>query len=322
MSRKKDTDYLSISARIRAMESRLLTAERLERMVDARDDAEALKVLNECGYPEVTGTVGLQLEQALNASRTAMLDELAAAAGDDALVDMFRLKYDYHNAKVLVKARARGQKAERLLVRGGRYAPDLQDCGEQLGQSVEQAMAVLADTGDPQQADILLDRAYLAELVQLAAASGSPFLQGYARLTVDAANLRACVRCARLDKDREFMARVLAPGGEVSAEALLRSWGQDIGPLFRSGPLAEAAKLADRLSKPGSGALTELERACDDAQMDYQRRAHRIPFGREVVAGYLFAREAERTAIRTVMAGRVAGLAPDEIRRRLRRTYV
>ena len=48
MSHKKDTDYLSISARVRAMETRLLTRERLERMVDARDNAEALKVLAEC----------------------------------------------------------------------------------------------------------------------------------------------------------------------------------------------------------------------------------------------------------------------------------
>ena len=317
MSGKKDTDYLSISTRVRAMENRLLTPERLERMIEARDDAEALKVLAECGYPD-TGMQ--QLEQTLSSTHVSVLDELAAVAGNGALVDLFRLKYDYHNAKTQVKAK--GRQVDRLLVRGGRYAPDLRDCGAYLRQAMEQAGAVLAETGDPQQADILLDRAYLAELVQLADASQSPFLQGYARLTVDAANLRACVRCARLDKDREFMAGVLVSGGNVSDDALLRSWGQDVGPLFRSGPLDGAAKLADRLRKPGSGALTELERLCDDALMDYQRAAHRIPFGQEVVAGYLFAREAELTAIRTVMAGRRAGLEPDEIRRRLRRTYV
>ena len=35
MSRKKDTDYLTISARIHAMENRMLTRERMDRMIDA-----------------------------------------------------------------------------------------------------------------------------------------------------------------------------------------------------------------------------------------------------------------------------------------------
>ena len=51
-------------------------------------------------------------------------------------------------------------------------------------------------------------------------------------------------------------------------------------------------------------------------------KARRTAFGEEVVAGYLFAREAELTAIRTVMAGRMAGLSGDVIRQRLRKSYV
>ena len=39
------------------------------------------------------------------------------------------------------------------------------------------------------------------------------------------------------------------------------------------------------------------------------------------VIGYLCAREAETTAIRTVMSGRMAGLDRNTIRQRLRRTY-
>ena len=40
------------------------------------------------------------------------------------------------------------------------------------------------------------------------------------------------------------------------------------------------------------------------------------------MAGYLFAREAEQTAIRTVISGRLAGLDADVIRMRLRDSYV
>lgn len=327
MSQHKDTDYLSVSSRVRAMETRLLTADRLERMIDARDDAEAIKVLTECGYPEPAGATGPQLEQALSASRTAVLDELAGAVPRPGLVDLFRLKYDYHNAKVLIKARAKGRAAEELMVRGGRYAPEqliagLKECTPVFRDSVEQAASCLESTGDPQQADMLLDRAYFEEMSRLAEQCGGPFMQGYVRLLADVANLRACVRCARMDKDRDFVSGVFVAGGSVSPQTLTASWGQPVGVPFRSGPLARAAELAEGLSKPDGGPLTELERLCDDALMDYQRTARRVPFGEEVVAGYLFAKEAEVTAARTVMAGRMAGLESDEIRRRLRRTYV
>ena len=52
MSRKKDTDYLALSARIHAMEGRLLSRDRMDRMIDAREESEALKVITE---PRVCG---------------------------------------------------------------------------------------------------------------------------------------------------------------------------------------------------------------------------------------------------------------------------
>ena len=45
LSRNKDTDYLALSARIHAMEGRLLTRDRMDRMIDAREESEALPVL-------------------------------------------------------------------------------------------------------------------------------------------------------------------------------------------------------------------------------------------------------------------------------------
>ena len=49
--RIKDTDYLHLSTRIRAMENSLLERERMDRMLEAGTVEEAAKVLTECGYP-------------------------------------------------------------------------------------------------------------------------------------------------------------------------------------------------------------------------------------------------------------------------------
>ena len=42
----------------------------------------------------------------------------------------------------------------------------------------------------------------------------------------------------------------------------------------------------------------------------------------EVVLGYLAAKEAEWTAVRIIMSGRMAGMTADAIRERLRDQYV
>ena len=129
MSKIRDTDYLTISARVRAMENRLVTRERMERMVEARSDDEAVKVLAECGYEELPALTNRGLDELLSAARAALYRELGGAVPDKRLVELFQMKYDYHNAKALVKGAAVGADADRLLMEGGRWsAAQVKDC--------------------------------------------------------------------------------------------------------------------------------------------------------------------------------------------------
>ena len=52
--------------------------------------------------------------------KAAVYRELSALAPDPQIVDFFRLKYDYHNAKVLLKSEAQGISADELLLDLGR----------------------------------------------------------------------------------------------------------------------------------------------------------------------------------------------------------
>ena len=185
-----------------------------------------------------------------------------------------------------------------------------------------QAKAVLEDSHDPQQADLILDRACYAEMELLARDLDSRFLQRYVRLLVDVANLRTAVRVHRMGREPEFLRQVLLPGGSVSEQSIAAARADALGELFAAGSLAQAAQLGAKLAHPGAGAMTDFERACDDAVTAYLASERRVPFGEEPVVGYLYAREAEFTAIRTIFAGRAAKLEGDVIRRRLRETYV
>ena len=324
MSHRKDTDYLVISARIHAMETRMLSREKMDRMIDARDAAEAMKVLDECGY------TGGSLDEMLARAREQVFRDMARSVPDPRLVEVFQIKYDYHNAKAILKAQAMGQDPTRLLLEGGRYAParllddwkreSLRDCSPVFRKAMEEAAKVLSDEADPQKADLVLDRASCVEMAELAKALDSKFLQGYVRLTVDVANLRGAVRVHRMGRDAEFLRQALLEGGNVSVQAIAAARAESLGEVFRGGPLAAAAELGAKLTAGGS--LTAFERECDNALTAYLESARRIPFGEETVIGYLYAKEQEFTAIRAIFAGRTAGLDGDTIRSRLRETYV
>lgn len=332
MPKLKDTDFLAISAQVRAMETRLLTRERMERMIDARTTEDAIKVLSECGYEELSTLSTTALDQMLAQARDVLYDDLSHSIPTPQILELFQMKYDYHNAKVFLKAHAVGSNPTPLLMTGGRFSPkqlaaDFAQETMEVGtpafrQAIQEATEVLATTGDPQRADLVLDRAYYGEMVATATALGSPFLMGYVRISIDMVNLRAVVRSARMGKGGEFLSHILLPQGNLTPAQLIVAKGDGLVALYRGTPLEAAAALGATLAVPKGAPLTHFERLCDNALLTYLNSARLIPFGEHPVISYLHARESEGTAIRTILSGRLAGLSGEIIRERLRESYV
>ncbi len=327
----KDTDYLFISTYLRCQEKNLLTAARMERMIDAPSLEEAGKVLQEIGYGEFSAASDRELNAALSREREKFFADLYRYVPDRAVVDVFKVKYDYHNLKALLKARAMGLDGRRLLVDAGRVeaealakavaesAWDL--LPETLAAAAREAEEVLGTTGDPQRGDLALDRAYYQEMLAAAEKTGSSLLADYVRTTIDAANLRSAVRALRMGKGGDFLRRVLFEGGTVPTESVLSAAvvGK-LEELYAATPLRAAAALGAQAAK--GGGLTRFEKACDDAVTACAAQAKGVPFGVEAVIGYMVAKEIEFTAVRIIMSSRMAGIDGETIRERLREAYV
>ena len=327
--KRKDTDYLFLSARIRSLERNLLTKPRMERMLQAETTAESAQVLTELGYPPFDPDSEAGLNAALAQARADLFADLARFMPDPALLDVFKLKYDYHNLKTLIKGQ--GADVSALLVDAGRIrAADLAAKYQQSGNwdflsepmkgAAREAARVLAETGDPQRSDFVLDRAYFHEMLTLAKASRCEFLVDYVRTQIDAANLRSVVRTARMHRAGAFLQQVLFEGGAVTVDRILADVSGGVAALYRPTPLREAAVLGEEAVAGGS--LTDFEKACDNAVLAKVGEARSVPFGPQVVIGYVAARENEFTAARIIMSGRMAGLSGDIIRERLRDCYV
>jgi V/A-type H+-transporting ATPase subunit C len=327
----KDTDYLFLSSRIKAMECHLLSRERMERMLEAPSNEDAAKVLQECGYAEMPQVGEQALEQVLAEQRQKTFDDLRSAAPDQSIIDVFQVKYDYHNAKTILKAEAMGADPAPLLMDIGRVpaaklaegirASDLRGVPAILQSAVLEARSVLNTTGDPQLADFVLDRAYFEDMLQIAQHSGSAFLEGYVRINIDSANLRSVVRTLRMGKSTDFLKGVLFRGGNVDVNRILNTVGSgSLEDLYATSVLHSAAEAGS--AALNGGALTRFEKLCDDAVVQYLSGAKLVAFGEAPVIGYLAAKENELTAVRIIMTGRMAGLDTETIRERLRDSYV
>ena len=329
----KDTEYLAISTRIRAMENGLLTRERMEQILEARSDEEAVKILQDCGYPELDPTHPEQMDAALSAAREATLADLADSAPDPRYIDIFKLKYDYHNVKAVLKAGAMGTDPDRMLMDMGRVpaaelkeavqSGELENLPARLADAIREAKEVLDTTRDPQLSDIVLDRWCYRDMDDVADATGSAFLHGYVKAQIDSANLRSLIRTLRMGKNADFLKGVLFAGGDIGEDTILAvsaNGGSGLMELYGPTRFRAAAEAGAEALK--GGALTRFEKLCDDAVGDYLAGAQFVPFGEAPLLGYLAARETEYTNLRILLLGRRMGLPADVIRSRLRAGYV
>lgn len=332
MATVKDIDYLFISTRVRALEASLLTRERMQRMLDAPTAEDSAKILSECGYPEMNPLTLAVIAETLSAEHARSFSDMAAFVPDPALIDVFKVRYDYHNVKVLLKAEATQSAFAPLLMDLGRVpvrelqeklnASDLRGIPPILQAATLQARETLGTTRDPQLSDLVLDQAYYQDMFQIAKRAESTFLQGYVRISIDAANLRTAVRTIRMEKNAEFLRDILFSGGNMDSTRVLTaaSAGGSLAELFSLSPLKEAAEAG--VAAIAGGRLTQFEKLCDNAVTKYLQTARYVAFGEAPVIAYLAAKEAELTAIRIILTGRLAKLPADIIQERLRDSYV
>lgn len=327
MGKCKDSDYLFLTTRLRSLENNLLNRDRMEQMLEARNDQEAMRVLEDCGYPEPEIITPEAIDALLAEDREQVTEDLRLLLPSPAILEVFQAKYDYHNVKAILKAPIVREDPQRLLVelgrvrtetlresiRGGQYSA----LPETLGEAIQAARQVLADGGSPQQMEFVLDRACYDEILRIALDSGSSFLEGYVRRLIDGVNLRSAVRILRMGREADFLESVLLEGGTAGPAAIVSavSASGSLEEIFDDS-FREAAEAGAEAAKGGS--LTRFEKLCDDAVTRYTSEARFVSFGEAPVISYLAAKQTEYTAIRILMLGRLAGLAPETIRERLR----
>ena len=325
----ENTKYLCLTAMLRAREAGMMGKDKLEQALSAPGFPEACAIAASCGYPDMTGMTIRQVEDTLSAHRREEIEDVALIVPDRELVDLFRLKYDYHSAKVMVKSDG---VSKQLLSFEGRVEAaeflkafakhELVMLPPSLAEAIADAKHMLARTGNPCLADLILDRAYYAEMAEMAKSLSLPFAVDYVRLYIDSTNLKVLIRSRMAGKRPEIVGELLFDGGSILKESIVSIIDNDdeIVRLFRGAGLGEAAEKGIAVLHGGS--MTEFELAIDNCINEYLSDAVRIGFGPAAVISYLAAVENEVMALRIILTGRLMGISTEALRGRLRDSYV
>ncbi|MEW5866992.1 MAG: V-type ATPase subunit [Bacillota bacterium] len=330
-----ESKYAYATGRVRVLETRLLDRGRLDRMIDAPDVEGALKVLAEAGYVRVQLSERTHpvIEDIMAGEEQKLVTVVRETSPDAQLVEVITARWDFHNLKVMLKAKLHRMSPERAIARHGTVNPaiieraiegDPRDLAPHFALALEAAKVAHARRPVPESIDIAIDREMYRFLLDSAKALRISFLIRLIRREIDLLNLAAFFRGRRMGRDKGFVSEALVPGGEVDAAGLAAAYDQPFDTLLQSlAGTGYEAVAREAISAVSEGKpLTEFERLSDVAMVRLIREARYAPLGPEPLVGYIYARMRELGLVRLILVGKTSGMSRESMRERLRDVYV
>lgn len=317
--------YTYAVARIHAKESSMLSTQDMERLMSAAGFNEAVGILAEKGY-DTTESKGSDEILACEREKTHKL--ISELVGDMSAFDIFFLENDFQNLKAAVKSAVSSEAGGNIYVNDGTVSKELIDSAvknrefdklpEFLRDIAEKALKALLETNDGGLCDLMIDRAYLEQLLKKGQKSDSEMVKRYAELYTAMSDIRIAVRGCRLEKSREFFKRSLVECKTLSADSLAEAAAKSMDDLYDYLQMTDYSAAVEVIKE----SYVAFEKWCDDKIMDELRKEKYNNFTIGPIAAYILAKEAELKAVGLILTAKQNNLEMSVIRERLRELYV
>lgn len=329
-------DFTQVIPRLRVLENRLLDKSKFDRMIDSSSAEDALKILQETEYINVSKEIShpKEYEVILSNELKRVFNMIYDATPHKEVADIMSIKYDFHNIKVLIKAKLLDKNFDEMLIPVGtieikklKNAIDennYRDIPNLMGKGMETALEDFLKEKDPQRIDLIVDKLQYDYMYEIANKLDDPFIKKYVDRLIDLSNIRTLLRVRKQKKGREFLNGALISGGRIDKDKLLVLLNDSAENIY--GKLAYTDY--SQVLKPGveqyirTGSSSELERLSDNYILAFMKDAKYVSFGPEPIIAYIYAKENEIKNIRIIMVGKLNNMPSEVIRERLREGYV
>ena len=315
-------------SRIWVLETRLLDKAKIQRMIEAPNADDVIKILGETEYANVMGNVkrASDYEEMLSAELQRVYSLVYELCPVKDIVNLFSTKYIYHNVKVLLKGKFLGKDFSNLLIHLGKddvneikRKIDSDSFGDLRGNIGKAVMAAVEDfeaTKDPQRIDIIVDKFMFEELVQIRKSLNYSFTDKIINAMIDSTNIKTLLRIKKQGKGREFAQEVIVPGGYIDKDTLVS--------IINESPENIISKLSfsvySEIVREGlegyiaTNSANLLEKLSDNYIMALMKDSKFVTFGPERILSYIYAKETEIKLIRIIMVGKLNNVAEEVIR--------
>ena len=177
-------DFTQSVVRIKVMEKRLLDNITIDKLVDANDIGEVIKILETTEYASSISKVkdSKNYEEILYNELNRVYELVREITPYKAISDLMALKYDYHNIKVMLKERLKGEDLSSLYIPIGTTdfnifknsfeTSDFRDIDVRFSSVIQEVLSDFEKNSDPQRIDILVDKAYFNHMYDIAKDTG------------------------------------------------------------------------------------------------------------------------------------------------------
>lgn len=323
MELREDTRYTYAVARIRALETHFLNLEKIQRIIESSDAPVAWRETagwhflqaRELSNENIEGDIERFLFEETEYTKNLFL----SLSNDPELTNIFLLKYDFHNLKILLKTSLvtidhpiNDTLLERGIVKLGlipieelrkaiieedlRILPGLlQESAREILKAIKTNVQLFRER--PDMVDILIDKKMFGLIFKILEESPAPssfFLNILFQTEVDICNLNICRRIKYLKRSKDFLNETLIPGGKLSIKFFLDKYEN-----YKDDPFNEF--INSQLSTLNSQLHSLYESTLYTA------------FGLEPLVAFLKKREKEATIIRMIILAKLQGLTHEEI---------
>lgn len=321
--------YAYACARLSALNKRLIEPQTIQRMLDGTA-SDAMRALSDIRYGSLSDATESDVERMIEREMSDAMQEVRELSPNPAITDLFLLRADVQNLKVLIKARLLNQ-SETVFTPGGlfdretltAYVKDKQygALPEILRDALNALEKRLEIRVEPQLISITLDRAYLSHALKQS--EKHPVFSQYFRAMADFDNVLTFLRLRAMGASIETLDEVILPEGGVRYADLYSAYELSFDSLNKvlGKSVCQEALLAGLNAMLRTGSIAELEKARDNYLVSLLS-AHK--YESETIypiIGYYLAKEREGRAVRLIITGKRNGLADSVIRERLVKLY-
>ncbi|MBQ6774785.1 MAG: V-type ATPase subunit [Synergistaceae bacterium] len=315
------------------MENHILDSAFFSRLIDSAGIDEALKALGETSYSQwISGAANF--DKAIDSEILATCEELARFVPDKELIDIFRLPYDFHNVKVLLKGlfkvrggESEGRRYDLLSKLGTIDVDELTNAIETeeygflpygLTDLIPQCWQLWDQTKNAQAVELLIDHQMFKAMLNLAEGLKMADVIQWVKFKIDAENLRSAIRLARMKYDSAKALAFFHEGGTIRPDDMAKLLNEPQETWSRILSYTDIGKVLGSLQESGDMkiALSDVSKSLDDYLIQVLENAKYSMDAPANVLLFLLTKEAEARNMRVALVC-VAGGLDKEFGRRL-----